>query len=91
MTKEAAFRLLANLIWNHDTSKEYGLMPSGFGFKIEQIYKDSSDCLEKEGYTHFTHTWVERGNSVRLTMFKADGLGAVSLEGVPTHVEIIML
>ena len=91
MTIQEAFKFLANRIWNHDTSKEYGLMPSGFGFKIEQMYKDVSDCLEKEGYTHFTHTWIERGVSVRLIMYKADGLGAASLEGVLTHVETIIL
>jgi len=91
MTIQDAFKFLANRIWDHDTRWEYGLMPSGFGFKIEQEYKDASDLLGKEGYTHFTHTWIEKGHSVSLIMFKADGLGAAFLEGVPTHTEVVTL
>lgn len=91
MNTQEAFQLFANRIWDHDTSKEYGLMPSGFGFKIEQKYLDASDLLSKEGYTHFTHTWEKKGSLVKLIMFKANEFGAACLEGVPTHTEIIQL
>ena len=93
MTKEEAFKFLANRIWDHDTSKEYHLMPSGFSLYIGKTYREASDCLAKERYTNYIHTWVKRGHSVRLKLFKGAFFisSTYSFKDVPTHTEFVTL
>jgi len=91
MTKTEAIQFFAKRIWDHNTNIVYGLIPSGFGFKVDKTYKEASNVLAKLGFTHFTHKWIENGKIVELKLFKAEEFGASSTDNVPTTVEAVTL